>query len=371
MNGVTTTRRGLLKLGGAFALTAAAGGTAFTTLPAVSQDEAPETDFYLGTYASTGSPGIARGHLDSTTGAPVVVGTTTAVSAASWLATSPAGSILYAISEQGAGTVSALTPDLAVLHTTPTGDRPAHVAVHPGGNFLFVSLYGGGAVVTHPIAGDGTVGAASDIRRQRSDGRRSRAHQVVVDPMGAYVLAVDLGVDAVFTYSLDGQTGTLSKVARTALASHSGPRHLAFHPGGGFAYIANELDSTVTVCRWADGVLKPGQVVDAAPDTGVTNRPGEIVVSADGRFVYVSNRGTNTVGVFAVGDDGATLQRIATPSCGGDWPRHLALDRAGTRLYVANQRSGTVTRLPIDPATGVPGAVEGTLDAPGAAQILI
>jgi 6-phosphogluconolactonase (cycloisomerase 2 family) len=366
-----TTRRGLLKLGGAVVFTAAAGGTAVTTLPAVSKDETPRTGFYLGRYTSAGSPGIARGHLDPTTGAPVVEGTTAAVSEASWLATSPAGSILYAISEQGAGTVSALTPDLAMLHTTPTGDRPAHVAVHPGGNFLFVSLYGGGAVVTHPIADDGTVSAASDIRRQRRDGRRSRAHQVVVDPLGAYVLAVNLGVDTVFTYSLDGQSGKLSEVARNALAPGSGPRHLAFHPGGGFAYVANELDSTVTVCAWTDGVLKPDQVVDAAPDTGVKNHPGEIVVSADGRFVYVSNRGTNTVAVFAVGDDGAALKRIAAPSCGGDWPRHLALDRAGERLYVANQRSGTVTRLPIDPATGVPGPVAGTLDASGAAQILI
>jgi 6-phosphogluconolactonase len=258
-----------------------------------------------------------------------------------------------------------------VLNTTPTGDGPAHVTVHPGGNFLFVSLYGGGAVATHPINGDGTVAPASDVRRQGIGGRRSHAHQAVIDPTGAYVLVVDLGVDTVFTYALDSQAGRLGEVARTALAHGSGPRHLAFHPGGGFAYVANEHASTVTVCAWADGVLRPGRSVAAGPPSQVTNHPGEIVVSSDGRFVYVSNRGTNTVGVFATRDDGARLEPLATPDCGGVWPRHLSLHPAGERLYVANQRSGTVTWLPVDADTGVPGGVAGRFAAPGAAQILI
>ncbi|AGZ44865.1 lactonase family protein [Actinoplanes friuliensis] len=368
MDGSRTTRRGLLKLSGAAAFTAAAGGTALAALPASADDAVP---FHLGTYTSAGGPGIQAGHLDAETGTPVAEASTAAVTEASWLATGPVSDILYAISEQNAGTVNTLAPGLELLGTTPTGNGPAHLAVHPEGRFLFVSLYGGGAVVTHPINPDGTVAAASDTRRQGINGRQSHAHQVVIDPTGAYVLAVDLGVDTVFTYTLDSAAGTLDEVARTVLAPGSGPRHLAFHPGGAFAYVAGELDSTVTVCAWEDGVLKPGQVIEAAPDTGVTNYPGEIVVSADGRFVYLSNRGTNTVGVFATSDEGATLTRVAAPSCGGDWPRHLALDPAGERLYVANQRSGTVTWLPIDTTTGVPGAVAGSFPAPGAAQILI
>jgi 6-phosphogluconolactonase (cycloisomerase 2 family) len=194
---------------------------------------------------------------------------------------------------------------------------------------------------------------------------------VVVDPTGAYVLAVDLGRDSVFTYTLNASTGRLTPVTRTALVAGSGPRHLVFHPSGGFAYLANENNSTVTVLRWANGVLTPGQSLPAAPSTGVTNFPGEIAISADGRFVYVSNRGTNTVGVFAVSAGGATLTRIAAPACGGDWPRHLALDATGKWLYVANQRSGTVTWLPVNTTTGVPGAVAGTFAAPGAAQVLL
>jgi 6-phosphogluconolactonase (cycloisomerase 2 family) len=362
MDALKITRRGALKLGGAAAITAATGVAA---LPAMADDEV-SPQFYLGTYTS----GIVRGSVDPATGDLTAEATTAAVSEASWLALGP--NALYAISEQDAGTVSALTADtLAVRKTVKTGNGPAHVAVHPGGKFLFVSLYGAGAVVTHPIAADGTVGAATDTRKQSSGGKPSNAHQVVVDPAGAYILAVDLGQDAVFTYTLNAAGKKLARVAKTALAAGSGPRHLAFHPGGAFAYVAGENNSTVTVCAWAGGVLTPGQVIAAAPDTGVTNYPGEILVSADGRFVYVSNRGTNTVGVFAVGAEGATLTRIAAPSCGGDWPRHLAVDPTGSFLYAANQRSGTVTWLPIDPETGVPGPVAGTLTAPGAAQILL
>jgi len=371
MDGLGLTRRGLLRVGGASAFAAAAGGGAVSVLRGRGQDETPPASFYLGTYAPAGGAGIVRGRLDPAAGTPLVEGYTGAVSAASWLATSPAGSILYAISEQDAGTVSTLTPDLAVLRTTPTGAGPVHVAVHPGGTYLFVSLYGGGAVVTHPIADDGTVDPATDTRKHRSGNRTAHAHQVVVDPMGAHVLAVDLGLDLVITYALEGQAGKLSEVSRTRLARGSGPRHLAFHPDGDYAYVANEHDSTVTVCAWTDGVLEPGQVVDAAPKTGVTNQPGEIAVSADGHFVYVSNRGSNTIGVFETANNGAALNRIAEPSCGGDWPRHLALDQTGKRLYVANERSGTVTWLPVNPATGMLGAVAGTLTAQGAAQILV
>jgi 6-phosphogluconolactonase len=369
MDGLKFTRRGVLQLGGAAAVSAAAGVAAAGVAGAASA-AAPAGRFYLGSYTSSGGPGIARGTADPATGALHIEASSTAITEPSWLALG--ADALYAISEQDTGTVSAVGPDdLAVRNTVRTGSGPAHVALHPNGRHLFTSLYDGGATATHPIAANGTVGAATDIRPQGASGQQSHAHQVVVDPSGAFVLAVDLGRDSVFTYTLDAAAGLLTQVRRTAMAAGSGPRHLVFHPSLGFAYLANELNSTVTVCRWAGGVLTPGQVVAAAPSTGVTNAPAEIAVSADGRFVYVSNRGPNTVGVFAVSADGCRLTRIAAPSCGGDWPRHLALDTTGRWLYVANQRSGTVTWLPVDARTGVPGAVAGSLPVPGAAQILL
>jgi 6-phosphogluconolactonase (cycloisomerase 2 family) len=366
MNVSKASRRGVLKLGGVVAVTAATGVSA-TAYAAGSPQR-----FYLGTYTSAGGPGIVRGHLDAATGKLTVDARTNAVQEASWLATGPGRTTLYAISEQAAGTVGTLGPDdLVVRATVATGNGPAHIAVHPGGTFLFSSLYGGGAVVTHPIGADGTVGPATDARNQSASGQPSHAHQVVVDPTGGYVLAVDLGRDSVFTYTLNTSAKKLTQVARTAMVAGSGPRHLVFHPSGSFAYLANENNSTVTVLGWANGVLTPGRSLPAAPSTGVTNYPGEIAISADGRFVYVSNRGTNTVGVFAVSAGGATLTRIAAPACGGDWPRHLALDATGRWLYVANQRSGTVTWLPVNAGTGVPGPVAGTFAAPGAAQMLL
>ena len=325
---------------------------------------------YLGTYGQ----GIGTAPVDATTGAPAVENWQTAVRDASWLALNADGSVLYAISEQTAGTVSALRVPAGgapvPLNTVATGSGPAHVAVHPGGRFLFTSLYGGGAVVTHPIGADGSVGAASDVRHHGASGQQAHAHQVTVDPSGAYVLAVDLGVDTVFVYALDPARGALREVRRTGLPAGSGPRHLAFHPNGRFAYVVAENAATVTACSWAGGVLTPGQVTAAAP-AGVANHPAEIAVSADGRFVYVSNRGPDTVGVFSVGADGARLDRVAAPGCGGDWPRHLALDPGGKRLYVANQRSGSVVWFPLDPATGRPGPAAGTLSAPGVAQVLL
>jgi 6-phosphogluconolactonase (cycloisomerase 2 family) len=365
-----TTRRGILRFGGAAAVSLAAGTLVLRNASAEASD-APAQRFHLGTYTASGGKGIATGSIDPGTGTPTIDSWITAVSQPSWLDLGPDSGHLYAISEVSpGGTVSALTTgDGSLLNTQRTGSGPAHVAVHPNGRFLFTSLYGGGAVVTHRIAADGTVGAATDTRRQSSGGRASNAHQVVVDPAGEYVLAVDLGVDTVFTYRLDEAAATLTEAGRLVLPTGSGPRHLAFHPNGAYAYVAGELNSTVTVCAYAAGTLTAGQVTSTVPEPGVTNYPGEIAVSADGRFVYVSNRGTDTVAVFAVGEDGAHLTLVATPSCGGTWPRHLAIDATGAWLYTANERSGNLAWFPLDAATGVPGPQAGSIAVAAVTQI--
>jgi 6-phosphogluconolactonase (cycloisomerase 2 family) len=178
---------------------------------------------------------------------------------------------------------------------------------------------------------------------------------VVIDPTGRWVLAVDLGLDAVLVYELDATKGKLQERSRVRFKAGSGPRHLALHPTGAYAYVVGELDSTVTVCGWQDGTLTPGAVVSTRlKPAGKQNAPAEILVSADGRFGYVSNRGDNTVAVFAVSGAGAVLRLTATPSCGGDWPRHLAIDPTGRRMYVANERSGDVSWFGLDDATGLP-----------------
>ncbi|MDP9818933.1 lactonase family protein [Spirilliplanes yamanashiensis] len=357
MEQIRITRRALLVGGAAAALTATA----------LRADAATgEQRFLLGTYTRSGGRGIAVGRLDPVTGAPTVDAWTDAVEDPSWLAVS--GPTLYAVSETPAGAAHALRlgADGAPqpLNSRPTGNGPAHAAVSPDGAFLVTAMYGGGTVAVHPLAADGTVGEASDVQRH---GEGAHPHQVVFAPDGA-VLVVDLGLDAVVSYALDGD-GRLTKTSRAAFPARTGPRHLAFDPAGDRAYVAGELNSTVTVCGYADGVLTPGaSVFTLPPQTGVANFPGEIAVAPGGGHVYVSNRGHNSVAVLTVTADGLTFTD-AHP-CGGDWPRHLALDPTGGWLYVANQRSGDVSWFSVDPATGRP-TPAGTLAAAGVAQVLI
>jgi 6-phosphogluconolactonase (cycloisomerase 2 family) len=349
-----------------------------TATPAPTPTETPApVRVHLGSYTGTGGPGIGSGTVDPVTGALTIDGWLADIADPSWLERSPDGATLYAISETSAGAVHALDlagPGAPVAGAaTVTGDGPAHLAVHPTGSHLFTSLYGGGAVAVHPIAADGSVGAATTVRRHAPDVGRgaAHAHQVVFDPTGRWALSVDLGTESVYVEEFDPATGTLGEPVRVRSAAGAGPRHLALHPTGGYAYVANELNSTVTVCRWQDGVLTPGASLStvAAPSSA-RNYPSGIVVSPDGRFVYLANRGDDSIAVFAVSGDGAALDLVATPSCGGHWPRHLALAPGGAWLYVANQRSGDVSWLRVDPETGVPGAVSGSIDVPGAAHIL-
>jgi 6-phosphogluconolactonase (cycloisomerase 2 family) len=247
-----------------------------------------------------------------------------------------------------------------VLNSQSTrGGSPTHLSVHPSGEHLLTANYGSGSVVVHPLAEDGTIGASTDLVQHHGANRDPHAHQIRTDPSGQWVLAVDLGADSVYVYGL--ADGKLTQQQQLTLPTGAGPRHLAFHPDGARAYILGELRPEITVATWdaASGTLTAGQVI---PTAQAGNFPAEIATSADGRFVYASNRGDNTIAAFAVDDDQLTSLG-ATPT-GGDWPRHFTLSPDERRLYVSNQNSGTVTWLPRDPATGVVGAVEGSVSAP-------
>ncbi|MCW2504846.1 MAG: hypothetical protein JWO79_3130 [Actinomycetia bacterium] len=327
------------------------------------------TRVYLGSYTGEGGPGLGIGTADPETGALTVerwLGER--VPDPSWLALSPGGRALYAVSEgDPVGAVRGLDAETLepLGEAQPVGSAPAHTVVDPSGRYLLTSLYGGGAVVVHPLGDDGSVGPASGLAEHGPG--TAHAHQAVADPSGRFVLSVDLGLDAVLVSELG--EGTLRELSRARFEPGSGPRHLAFHPSGDYAYVAGELGSTVTVCSWRDGELVPG-AVHPATSAQVTNHPGEITVTSDGRFAHVGNRGDNTIAVFATSGGGATISLTATADCGGDWPRHHAIDPSGRWLYVANQRSGDVTWFPLDPSTGVPGPAAGRIAVPGAAHVL-
>ena len=314
--------------------------------------ELPEqSTVYLGGFAGD----LRTGTVDDT-GTLTVTGSVTGVPSASFLAFHER--FLYTTNELADGRVTAIDRTTnTVLNTASTrGGGPTHLSVHPQG-YLLTANYSSGSVVVHRIDDDGSIGESPDLVQHQGNGRDPHAHQVLPDPTGQWVLAVDLGADSVYVYGL--AAGKLEQHQQLRLPDGAGPRHLAFHPDGDRVYVLGELRPEITVAAWADGTLTPGQVVPTAEGE---NFPAEIAVSGDGRFVYASNRGDDTIAVFAVADD--HLNPLDATPTGGEWPRHFTLSPDERRLYVANQNSGTVTWLPRDPATGKLGAAQGSTGVP-------
>ncbi|MFF2717839.1 lactonase family protein [Streptomyces sp. NPDC058011] len=337
-----------------------AGAAVLATAPTATARPAPSTTrrLLLGTYTSAegGGTGIGTATYDSATGTIVPGPVITGVENPSYLALHPSGATVYAVAEQDAGAVTAvaLAPDgtYDVLGTRPTGGSgPTHLSVHPSGRWLLSANYTSGSVAVHPISDDGSLGKRTDLVTHGSPppgpGQSGpHAHQIVTSPDGGHVLAVDLGTDTVYTYRLDTSAGTLTEVARAALEPGSGPRHLTFHPGGRFAYLACELDNTTVVCAYDpdSGTLAPGPGRSTGSETGY---PAQLVVTGDGSYAYLANRGPNSLTRYAVEDGGAALTLLDTVPAGGDWPRQLALSPDSSLLFAANQRSSTVTAFRI------------------------
>ncbi|MEV6738830.1 lactonase family protein [Streptomyces sp. NPDC051104] len=298
------------------------------------------------------------------------------VSGASFLAAHPTLDVVYSTNETDPGTVTAVTrhPDGAPTPLgTPVpsgGTNPCHLTVHPDGRWLLTANYGSdtapGTVAVHRLDEDGRVSESTDVVEHEGSGpvtgrqEGSHAHQVVVDPAGRFVLATDLGADAVFAYELDTRAGTLTQTAVSRLRAGSGPRHLAFAPGGELVFSADELSSTVTCHRYdaGTGILTAASPVPATTAQDVDNYPGGIVASPCGRFVWVTNRGADTVAAFRI--TGPGLTPIGEVPSGGTWPRGLTL--AAGHLLVANQHSGTLAALRVRD--------DGTLEQPAPAASL-
>jgi 6-phosphogluconolactonase len=179
------------------------------------------------------------------------------------------------------------------------------------------------------------------------------AHQFITSPDGGHVLAVDLGTDTVYTYRLDEKSGELTEAARASARPGAGPRHLTFHPGGRYAYLANELDNTVAVCAYdpGSGRLRIGEAQPTGTGSG-TSYPAQLLVTGNGRFAYLANRGHNSLTRYAVEGDGARLRLLDTVPVGGDFPRQIAFSPDGGLLFAANQKSGTVSVFHVDQDSG-------------------
>ncbi|MDX3843506.1 lactonase family protein [Streptomyces europaeiscabiei] len=341
---------------------AEAGAGTATASPSPTPTRTGPQPLYIGTYTSVegGGTGIGVATYDDRSGRITGKGTITGVADPSYLAVHPDGRTLYAVNERTQGGVTAVRlSDRKILGTRSSGgEAPCQLSVHPGGRWLLSANYGSGSVAVHPVEDSGALGERTDLVVHSSPApgpgqNGPHAHQVITSPDGGHVLAVDLGTDTVYTYRLDESRGTLTEVSRARTRSGAGPRHLTFHPQGRYAYLANEVDNTVVVCAYdpGSGRLTPGDPQSTGTGSG-TNYPAQLVVTPDGSYAYLANRGHDSLTRYAVEADGARLKLIDTVPVGGDFPRQIALSPDGGLLFAALQRSSAVSVFRVDAETG-------------------
>ncbi|MGO9262577.1 MAG: lactonase family protein [Bryobacteraceae bacterium] len=321
---------------------------------------------YVGTYTQHSGKGIYAWKFQASPPRLTPLGVVADTSNPSFLIVHPNRRYLYAVNEdnlfQGrpSGAVSAYAIDpangrLTLLNQMAThSPGPCHLALDKTAKWLFVANYAGGSVTEFPVEPDGSLGENSAFIQHRGksvDHQRQagpHAHEVVLSPDNRFLLVPDLGLDEVLTYRLDAVKGTLAPANPpfTKIAAGSGPRHLAFHPNGKLVYLANELAATVGVYAFdaerghLDALL---QTVSMLPNdyTGAKSA-AEIVVSPDGKFLYASNRGHDSIAVFAIDAEKGTLTKIDYIATEGKTPRNFALDPTGDFLFAANQDSDNV-----------------------------
>ncbi len=339
-----------------------------------SQKAAPRGHYlaYVGTYtAKTNSKGIYVFRFDAATGQLSAGGVAAETPDPSWVAVHPSGQYLYAANEAGkASTVSAFAIDkksgkLELLNQLPSlGEDPCYLSFDKTGKYAFVANYTSGTIAVFPILTDGRLGehtalvkdqGATGPNKERQEG--SHAHWIGTSPDNRFVLVADLGLDEVLVYKFDATSGTLTpnEPAFARLKPGSGPRHLVFHPNGKFIFSVSELSSTATSFAYdaKKGTLKEiGAVSTLPPGFSGRNDVAEAAVHPNGKFLYVSNRGNDSVAVLSIDPAKGTLAPVGGIPTGGKEPRHFIFDPSGKFLFAENQLSDTVVEFRADAATG-------------------
>jgi len=324
---------------------------------------------YVGSYAPADSQGIHVFDLNAATGALTPAGGLAGVANPSFLAIHPGKKFLYAVCEMSAfegkkgGAVSAISIDpgtgkLALLNQQSSeGAGPCHISVDKEGKCALVANYGGGSVTSLPIRTDGKLGApVSSIKHEGP--KAPRAHSINVDVGNRFAVAADAGVDKLMVYKLDPVTATLTPNTPPGVSTAPGtaPRHSAFHPNGKFLFVNNEASMSETAFAFdgEKGVLTEIHTVSTLPE-GYKGRglsTAETQVHPSGKFLYVSNRGHDTIAMFSIDPATGKLTPIGHESTQGKTPRNFGIDPTGTFLIAANQGSDTLVVFRIDPATG-------------------
>ncbi len=330
---------------------------------------------YVGTWTQDKGEGIYIYRLDPSSGALGLIGRATEVGNPFFLAVDSRQRYLYATNTAekvegqpgggvGAFSIDSKTGGLTFLNQQPArGDLPCHLSIDRTDRHALVANYGSGSVAVLPIQGDGRLGPATDavqhegssVNTERQEG--PHVHSITLDPASRYAFAADLGIDRVMIYELDASRGKLKRGGQpwAQVRAGAGPRHFAFHPNGRYAYVINELDNTFTAFAYdpARGSLTEIQTLSTLPgDFKETSYCADVQIYPSGRFLYGSNRGHDSIAIFAIEEATGKLTLVGHEPTQGHYPWNLAIDPTNTFLLATNQRSDVVVVFRIDPQTG-------------------
>ena len=342
---------------------------------------------YVGTYTGPKSQGIYAYRLAGSTGKLTPLGLAGEITNPAFLAVHPNHRFLYAVNEvakydgEKTGSVSAFSIDrktakLTLLNVVASGDPgPCHLTVDHTGKYLLVANYGVGSVAVFPILADGSLGKATaflphighgvDKKRQEAP----HAHSIYVSPDNRFVVSADLGTDQIYVYRFDDTRGLLmpNQPAFALVPPGTGPRHFAFHPSAKFAYAIEEMGSSLTFFTYdaAHGVLDPQKTISTVPsDYKGYNDCAELLMHPSGKFLYGSNRGHDSIAVFAIDQASGKLTLVERVSSQGKWPRTLSFDPTGKWILCANHNSDNAVVFRVDGVTGKLTQVGPSVDVP-------
>lgn len=375
-------------------------GLLATPMPATASTTEPLLMAYVGTFSSPLKdvlptqvdlpPGNGRGihcfSVNRSTGELTATDTFEMGTSPSCVVSDTTGTRLYSANEtdrsgpNGEGTVSAFAIErsdggLRLLNTVRSGGAgPTYVSLHPSGRFLLVANYFGGSIAVLPIHSDGSLGEPTDVQIDRgtigptravhappgsfaiSGHDRTHAHMIASDPSGRFVIHCDLGLDQIFVWSMDAKIGKLTPATQFSVSvpAGDGPRHFHFHPNGRWFYSIQEEGSTILLFDYdaTNGALTSRQTISTLPpEYAGSNFCSEILISADGNFLYAGNRLHDSIGIFSIGASGE-LSYVGEEWTRGNYPRSFNFDPTGRFLYCCNQRADHLAIFSVDPTTG-------------------
>jgi len=326
---------------------------------------------FVGTYTGKKSQGIYRVEFDSATGKLGKPELAAEAASPSFLAISPNHTRLFCVGElagKRAGGVSSFTLDAKtgelkrINQQSSVGAGPCHIVCDKAGKNVLIANYGGGSAAVFPVDKDGKLAEASSfVQHMGSSVDKSRqegphAHSVNLDAANKFAMVADLGLDKVLVYKFDSEAGKIvaNEPPAVDLAPGGGPRHFAFHPNGKYAYVNGEMASTLTALAYdgEKGTFKKLNTLSTLPEPTKGNSTAETVVHPNGKFVYTSNRGHNSIAIFAIDESTGEIKAIGHQGEGIKVPRNFNIDPTGKWMIVANQDGDSIIVFAIDPATG-------------------